>query len=63
MGKKWYTSKSIWVGVVTLVYAVLNFTGVIENPLDETTLATILGILIVILRLITGEEIIWSQKK
>lgn len=62
MEKKWYASKTIWVGVITLVYAILNFTGVVADPLDETTLATVLGILIVVLRFITKEEIVWKAK-
>ena len=60
--KRWFTSKTIWVGIVTLVYAILEFTGVVEGPLDDATLASILGVLIIILRFITKEEIIWGKK-
>lgn len=55
--KKWYVSKTIWVGLITLVYGVLNATGVLTEPFSEATLATVLGIIVVILRFITKEEI------
>ena len=60
MQKKWYTSKSVWVGVVTLVYGILLATGVVSVELSEATLATILGIIVVILRFITKDEITWK---
>ena len=57
--KKWYLSKSVWVGVVTLIYGILFETGTIGTEINEATLATVLGIIIVILRFITKSEINW----
>ena len=57
--KKWYLSKSVWVGAVTLVYGILFATGTIGTEINEATLATVLGIIIVILRFITKSEINW----
>ena len=57
--KKWYLSKSVWVGVVTLIYGILFATGTIGTEINEATLATVLGIIIVILRFITKSEINW----
>jgi len=60
--KKWYTSKTVWVGFVTFVYGILLATGVVSAELTEATLATILGIIIVILRFLTKEDIVWKAK-
>ena len=57
--KKWYLSKSVWVGAVTLVYGILFATGTIGTEINEATLATVLGIIIVVLRFITKSEINW----
>jgi len=57
--KKWYLSKSVWVGFVTLIYGILFATGTIGTEINEATLATVLGIIIVILRFITKSEINW----
>jgi len=57
--KKWYVSKSVWVGFITLVYGILAATGVVGEELGEATLATILGVVVVILRFVTKEEINW----
>lgn len=55
--KKWYKSKSIWVGVITLGWGVLEYFGVVNSGLTPETTATILGILVVVLRAITKDEI------
>jgi hypothetical protein len=62
MQKKWYLSKTVWVGFVTLVYGILLAIGVVGSELSEATLASILGIIVVFLRLITKEPVIWKSK-
>jgi len=62
-GKKWYLSKSVWVGFITLVYGVLFATGTVGIELNEATLATILGIVVVILRFLTKEPVVWKASK
>lgn len=57
--KKWYLSKSIWVGVVALVGGILQATGVIDVPVSAETQVMILGAIAVILRMITNEPVVW----
>jgi hypothetical protein len=57
--KKWYLSKSVWVGLVGLVGGVLQATGVIEVGWGPETVAMILGIIVVVLRLVTKEPLEW----
>ena len=63
MQKKWYLSKSVWVGLITLIYGILFATGTVGTELNEATLATILGIVIVVLRFVTKEPVIWKASK
>ena len=60
---KWFTSRTIWVGAVTLVYGILLFAGVVSEPFSPEILSTILGIIIIILRVLTKEPIDWDVKK
>lgn len=60
--KKWYLSKSVWVGLITLIWAFLQFFGVVNVELTPETLATILGVLIVILRFVTKKPIEWKKQ-
>jgi hypothetical protein len=57
--KPWYASKTLWVGLITFVYGILQFTGVVTAELSEATMATILGVVIVILRFLTKSELEW----
>lgn len=57
--KKWYLSKSVWVGVVGLVGGILQATGIIAVPITPETVAMILGVIVVVLRMITKEPIEW----
>ena len=59
-GKKWYTSKTFWVAIVVFVGSLLVEFGVMEAPFSEATLGIILSVLVVILRFITKEPIIWK---
>ena len=60
--KKWYLSRSIWVGVISLVYGLLMFFGVVDRELSPELIASILGVIIVILRAITREPVEWQKK-
>jgi hypothetical protein len=57
--KKWYLSRSVWVGVVGLIGGILQATGIIAVPITPETVAIILGVIVVILRMITKEPIEW----
>jgi len=55
--KMWYSSKLIWVGLVTIGYGVAKLLGV-DAELTPGALETALGIIVMLLRFITKEEII-----
>jgi len=55
--KKWYTSKSIWVGAIALVGGILQAIGFIELPISPETQLAVLGFIGLILRSITGKAI------
>ena len=57
--KKWYMSKSLWVGFIAFVGGILEVTGVIELPISAEMQVTILGIIAVILRMVTSDAIEW----
>lgn len=57
MGKQWYTSRLIWVGVISVVYGVMNLFG-LAFDLSPGTLEIVLGVVVVILRAITNKEIV-----
>jgi len=57
--KKWYLSRSIWVGFIAFVGGILQATGVISVPISPDTQMMILGVIIVILRKITSEPVAW----
>lgn len=57
--KKWYLSKSVWVGFIGLVGGLLQATGVIAVEWGPETVAMILGIVVVLLRIVTKEPIEW----
>ena len=63
MSKVWYTSKLLWVGVVTALYGVLKVFGIIEFELSAEIMATVLGVIVFILRLVTKKPIVLSEKK
>ena len=60
--KKWYESKTIWVGLVTLGYGALKFLGVDVGDPSPESIATALGIITVILRLITKKPVTIKMK-
>lgn len=56
--KKWYLSRLIWVGIITVIFGALKYSGVISVELDEGTLAAVLGVIVTILRLVTKTEVV-----
>ena len=57
--KKWYESKSIWVGAIALVGGILQAIGFIELPISAETQLAVIGFIGLILRAITGTAISW----
>jgi hypothetical protein len=57
--KKWYLSKSVWVGFIAFVGGILQATGIIDVPISPEMQLTILGVIAVILRMITSDPIEW----
>jgi uncharacterized membrane protein len=65
---KFYKSRLFWVGIVTAVYGLLKFSGVllwlgVDVELSPGLLEGILGVIVVILRFLTKEEIVLVDKK
>jgi uncharacterized membrane protein len=60
-GKKLWLSKTFWVNVIALIAMVLQYIfGFITAPEDQVM---ILGVINIILRLVTKEEIGWKAKE
>jgi uncharacterized membrane protein YhdT len=61
--KVFYKSKVFWVAVLIIGAALLNLTGVVKLPLDfeASWIATALGIILFILRLVTKEPIVFED--
>ena len=57
--KKWYLSKSVWVGGVTTVSGILYATGVIGAEISPENLLMILGVISTILRFVTKSPVSW----
>lgn len=58
MGKRWYTSKTIWINAVATGIAIYEAaTG--EIITDPSVQVIILGVINFILRIITKEPVIW----
>ena len=58
MNKKWYTSKTLWINVLAIIGII-----VFGKELSPEMIATALAVINMILRLITKEPIVWSEKK
>ena len=61
--KKWYSSKTIWVAIITLVYGVLRTTGIVDQELPDSTVTIILGGIVFILRLLTKDPLFNLEDK
>jgi len=60
MVKSWYTSKTVWVGIIYILIGVLGIVAEFLNKGDYTPAAFVLlgiGILTVILRFMTKEAV------
>jgi len=57
--KKWYASKSLWVGLIVFVSGILQATGTLEVPISPETQVMLVGVIAVILRAITKDPIEW----
>jgi hypothetical protein len=60
MGKKWYTSKIIWVNMISLIAIVLQ-TIYDKEILNPSTQLLILSFVNMLLRIITNESIEWKN--
>lgn len=66
MGKSWYTSKTIWFAIATVVVGVLNMFGFAEFVPDAKSAEIIgqvltgIGTIIALLRAVTGDPLTWS---
>jgi len=60
-GKKWYTSRTLWLGILGCIIYGLKLAGV-DTPVPEGDLATVIGaavsIIVIILRWRTTQPII-----
>ena len=57
--KKWYLSKSVWVGFIAFVGGILQATGIISVPITPETITMLLGVILVLLRMVTKDPIEW----
>ena len=62
MKKKWYESKTIWIGLITLIYGILKYVGVDIGELTPEAMSTILGIVMIILRIVTNKPVELKSK-
>lgn len=59
MSKQWYTSKTLWlnaIGIIVII-AQLQFGFII----DMTVQMGVLAVINIVLRAITGEDIVWNS--
>jgi len=62
MKKKWYESKTIWIGLITLIYGILKYVGIDIGELTPEAMSTILGIVMIILRIVTNKPVELKSK-
>lgn len=60
-GKVWYKSKMIWTTMLLAVVSVLQAFGVSITNVDAY-IQVALTVILLILRLITKEEVVWESK-
>ena len=59
MGKVWYKSRTLWISLASIVGVVFFGSGTIDPDIQ----AVILTVIAFVLRLITGEPVVWTNKK
>lgn len=58
MTKTWYTSKMLWVNAIAIIAIITQ--GQFGFIIDPVSQMAILGVINIVLRAITGEDIVWS---
>ena len=59
MTKTWYTSKTLWVNAIAIIAIIAQ--GQFGFIIDPVVQLAILGVVNIILRAITGEDIVWGS--
>lgn len=59
MTKTWYTSKMLWVNAIAIIAIIAQ--GQFGFLIDPMAQVAILGVINIVLRAITGEDIAWSN--
>ena len=59
--KKWYQSKTIWTGVIFIVYGFLAQLGVVSGTPSDTVITYALSVIMILLRLVTKEPISFKK--
>jgi len=59
MTKTWYTSKTLWVNAIAIVAIIAQ--GQFGFIIDPMAQMAILGLVNMVLRIITGEDIVWGN--
>lgn len=60
MTKTWYTSKMMWINAIAVIAIIAQGQfGFIIEPVSQVA---ILGVINIVLRAITGEDLSWSTK-
>jgi len=60
MTKTWYVSKMLWVNAIAIIAIIAQ--GQFGFIIDPVAQVAILGVINIVLRAITGEDIVWSSK-
>ena len=60
--KPWYTSKTLWVNLLAVIGSIIIGTQVTTETWAEISVG-LLALVNVILRLVTGEAVSWSNDK
>lgn len=55
--KTWYQSKTVWLGIITIIVAALTqFSGIVESPDLKNAILAVVGLLNVLLRVFSTAE-------
>ena len=59
MTKTWYTSKMLWVNAIAIIAIIAQ--GQFGFIIDPVAQLSMLGVINIVLRAITGEDLVWSN--
>ena len=59
MSKIWYTSKMLWVNAIAIIAIIAQ--GQFGFIIDPVAQVAILGVINIVLRAITGEDVVWNK--